>query len=108
MKTPLIVLMHGDLEVSTKALARTIGVKSITPCEPATARRHTGYEVGGTSPFGLLKDLPVYVEASVLELPRAYINGGKRGFLMGLEPGPAIRALHAECVNVAVPKGAPD
>ena len=85
-KTPLMVLMHGDLEVSTKALARTIGVKSITPCEPATARKHTGYEVGGTSPFGLLKDLPVYVEASIMDLPKIFINGGKKGLLVEISP----------------------
>ncbi len=85
-KTPLMVLMHGDLEVSTKALARTIGVKSITPCEPATARRHTGYEVGGTSPFGALKDLPVYVEASIMDLPKIFINGGKKGLLVEISP----------------------
>lgn len=85
-KTPLIVLMHGDIEVSTKALARTIGVKLITPCEPATARRHTGYEVGGTSPFGTLKDLRVYVEASILELPKILINGGKKGLLVEISP----------------------
>jgi len=85
-KTPLIVLMHGELEVSTKALARTIGVKSITPCEPSTARRHTGYEVGGTSPFGTLKDLPVYVEASIMDLPKILINGGKKGLLVEISP----------------------
>ena len=78
--------MHGDLEVSTKALARTIGAKSITPCEPAMARRHTGYEVGGTSPFGLLKDLPVYVEASIMDLPKIFINGGKKGLLVKISP----------------------
>jgi Cys-tRNA(Pro) deacylase len=85
-KTPLMVLMHGDLEVSTKALARTIGVKSTTPCEPAAARRHTGYEVGGTSPFGTLKDLPIYVEASIMDLPKILINGGKKGLLVKISP----------------------
>ena len=81
---PLIVLMHGDKLVSTKNLAREIGVKSVEPCKPEVAQRHSGYLVGGTSPFGLRKPMPVYVEASVLLLPRIFINGGRRGFLVGL------------------------
>jgi Cys-tRNA(Pro) deacylase len=83
---PLIVLMHGDKQVSTKNLAREIGVKSVEPCKPEVAQRHSGYLVGGTSPFGTKKAMPVWVEASVLELPRIYINGGRRGYLVGIAP----------------------
>jgi Cys-tRNA(Pro) deacylase len=83
---PLVVLMHGDRQVSTKNLAREIGCKSVEPCKPEVAQRHSGYLVGGTSPFGFRKAVPVYVEATVLELPRILINGGRRGFLVGLEP----------------------
>lgn len=83
---PLIVLMHGDCQVSTKNLARDIGVKSVEPCKPEVAQRHSGYMVGGTSPFGLKKTMPVYVEATVLELPKLFINGGRRGFLVGIRP----------------------
>jgi len=100
-KKPLIVLMHGDREVSTKELARVLGVKSIHPCAPDAAERHSGYMVGGTSPFGLRKSLPVYAEATVLELPRIYINGGKRGFIIGLEPKELVRVLAPTPVNVA-------
>lgn len=82
----LVVLMHGDREVSTKGLARALGVKSVSPCDPATAQRHTGYIVGGTSPFGTRSNLPVYVERTIFELPKIYINGGKRGFLVEIEP----------------------
>ena len=85
-KAPFIVLMHGDREVSTRELARILGVKTVQPCDPAAANRHTGYMVGGTSPFGTKKALPVYVEASVLELPRIWINGGRRGYLVGIAP----------------------
>jgi Cys-tRNA(Pro) deacylase len=99
---PLIVLMHGDREVSTKHLARQIGVKTVEPCEPATAERHTGYQVGGTSPFGTRKPLPVYVERSILLLPRIYINGGKRGFLVSLAPADLARALSLTEVDVAI------
>jgi Cys-tRNA(Pro) deacylase len=102
-KRPLVVLMHGDREVSTKELARTIGVKSIHPCSPETAQRHSGYMVGGTSPFGLRKPLPVYVEETVLELPKIYINGGKRGFLVGLDPREILRVLDPIAVRVAIP-----
>ena len=83
---PLVVLMHGDREVSTKRLARQIGAKSVSPCTPETAQRHSGYWVGGTSPFGLKKAMPIYVEESILLLPKIWINGGQRGFLVGLAP----------------------
>ena len=103
-KRPLIVLMHGDREVSTKELARIRGVKSIQPCAPETAERHSGYMVGGTSPFGLRKAMPIYVEQTILELPRIYINGGKRGFLVGLDPKELAKVLTSAAVRVAVPK----
>lgn len=98
---PLIVLMHGDRQVSTKALARQIGVKKVSPCKPEVAQRHSGYLVGGTSPFGTRKPLPVYVEASVLLLPRIYINGGKRGYLVGIEPKVLSDLLGARPVECA-------
>ncbi|MBA3239742.1 MAG: Cys-tRNA(Pro) deacylase [Acidobacteria bacterium] len=82
----LVVLMHGDREVSTKQLARTLGVKSVNPCDPQTAQKHTGYMVGGTSPFGTRARLPTYVERTIFLLPKIYINGGKRGFLVEIEP----------------------
>src|SRR5215210_3214590 len=85
-RKPLIVLMHGDREVSTKGLARTLNVKSVQPCRPETAQKHTGYMVGGTSPFGTRAQLPVYVERTIFALPKIYINGGKRGFLVEIEP----------------------
>jgi Cys-tRNA(Pro) deacylase len=88
----LIVLMHGDREVSTKQLARTLGVKTVRPCKPETAQKHTGYVVGGTSPLGTRVKLPVYAERTIFELPRVYVNGGKRGFLVSLDPR-ALRAL---------------
>lgn len=99
---PLVVLMHGDCQVSTKALARTLGVKSITPCDPSVANRHSGYLVGGTSPFGTRKPMPVYVEASILELPRIYINGGKRGYLLGIATADLQRVLKATPVAVRI------
>ncbi len=99
---PLIVLMHGDKQVSTKNLAREIGVKSIEPCKPDVAQRHSGYLVGGTSPFGLRKLMPVYVEASVLDLPRICINGGRRGFLVGIDPAVLVRLLAARPVHCAL------
>jgi Cys-tRNA(Pro) deacylase len=102
-KKAFVVLMHGDREVSTKEMARTLGVKSVRPCAPETAERQSGYLVGGTSPFGLRKPLPVYVEASILELPRIYINGGKRGFIVGLSPRDLVRVLEPTPVNVAIP-----
>jgi len=101
-KNPLIVLMHGDRQVSTKELARIVGVKVITPCSPDSANRHTGYMVGGTSPFGTKKKLPVYLEESILDLPLIYLNGGKRGYLVGLAPPDLVRVLDPVLVNVAV------
>lgn len=101
-KRPLIVLMHGDRSVSTKALARQIGVKSVQPCRPEVAERHTGYRVGGTSPFGTRKALPVYVERSILDLPRLWINGGARGLLVALAPSSLIQILEARPVEVAL------
>jgi Cys-tRNA(Pro) deacylase len=102
-KRPFVVLMHGDREVSTKEMARVIGVKTVRPCAPETAERHSGYQVGGTSPFGLRKPMPVYVEASILELPRIYINGGKRGFLVELEPKELAHVFEPVPVHVAIP-----
>ncbi len=99
---PLIVLMHGDMQVSTKNLAREIGVKGVEPCKPDVAQRHSGYLVGGTSPFGLRKLMPVWVEASVLELPRICINGGRRGFLVGIEPRVLVQLLQARPVHCAL------
>lgn len=100
---PLIVLMHGDRTVSTKNLAREIGVKSVEPCRPDVAQRHSGYLVGGTSPFGVRKALPIWVEATVLELPRIYINGGRRGFLVGLDPAVLVARFNARPVRCALP-----
>ncbi len=102
-RRPFVVLMHGDREVSTKELARTLGTKSVHPCSPATAQRHSGYLVGGTSPFGMRKPLPVYVEESILSLPKIYINGGKRGFLVGLDAQDLARVLDPVPVRVAIP-----
>ena len=101
-KQPLIVLMHGDREVSTKQLARRLGTKSVQPCAPETAQRHTGYVVGGTSPFGTRARLPVYVERTIFELPKIYINGGKRGFLVSIEPRVLRDVLPVEEVEVAI------
>ena len=99
---PLIVLMHGDRTVSTKNLARQIGRKSIEACTPEVAQRHSGYQVGGTSPFGTRKAMPVFVEASVLELPRIYINAGRRGCLMSIDPRVLVEVLRAQPVNCAL------
>jgi Cys-tRNA(Pro) deacylase len=99
---PLIVLMHGDRQVSTKNLARDIGCKSVEPCKPEDAQRHSGYLIGGTSPFGTRKAMPVYVQASVLELTRIYINGGRRGFLVGLQPQVLLDVLGARAVHCAI------
>lgn len=99
---PLIVLMHGDRQVSTKNLARDIGAKSVEPCKPEVAQRHSGYPVGGTSPFGTRKAMPVYVEASVLELPRILINGGQRGYLVGIAPQVLVHLLGAKAVRCAL------
>jgi len=101
-KKPLVVLMHGDREVSTKELARTLGVKTVQPCAPETAERHSGYMVGGTSPFGLRRPMPIYVEESILKLPKIYINGGKRGFLVGLDPKDLAMALKPIPVRVGI------
>jgi Cys-tRNA(Pro) deacylase len=101
-KRPLVVLMHGDREVSTKQLARQIECKTVEPCDPAVAQRHTGYAVGGTSPFGTRKALPVYVERSVLDLDRIYINGGRRGLLVSIVPGELVRVLRAVPVEAAL------
>jgi Cys-tRNA(Pro) deacylase len=96
---PLIVLMHGDKQVSTKNLARQIGAKSVEPCKPDVAQRHSGYMVGGTSPFGTKKSMPVYVEASVLPLARICINGGRRGYLIGIAPAVLTELLDAKPVH---------
>lgn len=102
-KEPLIVLMHGDLQVSTKELARRLGRRRVVPCDAATAEKHTGFQVGGTSPFGTRRALPVYVERTILELPRIFINGGKRGFLVAIDPAELTRVLGAEPVDASQP-----
>lgn len=99
---PLIVLMHGDKTVSTKNLARAIGVKSVEPCKPEVAQRHSGYQVGGTSPFGLRKDVPVYVQETILALPRILINGGRRGYLLEMPPTVLVDKLNAKAVQCAI------
>ncbi|QTW18009.1 Cys-tRNA(Pro) deacylase [Comamonas kerstersii] len=99
---PLIVLMHGDCTVSTKNLARQIGAKSVEPCKPEVANRHSGYLVGGTSPFGTRKQMPVYIEQSILDLPRIAINGGRRGFLVQLDPRVCVELLSAKPVQCAL------
>jgi Cys-tRNA(Pro) deacylase len=99
---PLLVLMHGNRTVSTKNLARQIGVKSVEPCAPEVANRHSGYLVGGTSPFATRKRMPVYIERSILELPTIYINGGRRGYLVGIDPGSCVRLLGALAVDCAL------
>ncbi|MFN7978713.1 MAG: aminoacyl-tRNA deacylase [Vicinamibacterales bacterium] len=101
-KAPLIILMHGDREVSTKNLARQTGRKVVKPCAPDVAERHTGYQVGGTSPFGTRRALPIYIERTILDLGRIYLNGGRRGFLVSLDPKAAATALGATPVDVAV------
>ncbi len=98
-KRPLIVLMHGDRDVSTKNLARQAGTKTVTPCEPEVAQKHTGYLVGGTSPFGTRKPMPVYMERTIADLDRIYINGGRRGFLIALAPADLMRALSPTLVD---------
>ncbi|AQR71130.1 aminoacyl-tRNA deacylase [Janthinobacterium sp. LM6] len=99
---PMIVLMHGDCKVSTKNLARGIGCKSVEPCKPEVAQRHSGYMIGGTSPFGTKKAMPVYVEQSILALERIYINGGRRGFLVSLAPQVLLDLLKAKPVQCAL------
>jgi Cys-tRNA(Pro) deacylase len=101
--TPLIILMHGDREVSTKELARQIGAKSVQPCKPDVANRHSGYLVGGTSPFGTKKAMPIHAEATIFELSRIYLNGGSRGFLVGLDPKDLEQVLKVNRVSVAIP-----
>ena len=102
-RRPLVVLMHGDRKVSTKNLARQAGRKSVEPCKPEVAQRHTGYQVGGTSPFGMKKPLPVFVERSILELPEIYINGGRRGLLVCVRTADLADALRLSPVDVALP-----
>lgn len=99
---PLIVLMHGDLEVSTKALARLLGVKTVSPCDPAIVQKHTGYLVGGVSPFGTRRAMPVYAEKTIFDLPKIYINGGKRGFLVEINPADLRVLLKIEEVAVGI------
>jgi Cys-tRNA(Pro) deacylase len=101
-RRPLIVLMHGDREVSTKGLARQIGAKTVVPSKPEVAERHSGYLVGGTSPFGTRRRMPVYVERSILDLPKIYINGGHRGYLVGIAPADLVRVLSPTLVDVAI------
>lgn len=103
-KQPLLVLMHGDQKVSTKSLARQLGKKSIAPCDPQVAQRHTGYQVGGTSPFGTRKPLPVAMEKTIAELPELFINGGRRGYLVRLVPSELLRVLEPTLVSCALEK----
>ena len=100
-RRPMIVLMHGDREVSTRKLARFLDVKHVTPCDPAVADRHSGYQVGGTSPFGTRKAMPVYMERSIAGLPYLYVNGGRKGYLVGMAPAELVRVLHPIAVDVA-------
>ncbi len=99
---PLVVLMHGDREVSTKELARTAGVKKVGPCTPQAARKHSGYMVGGTSPFGTRKIMPVYMEETILDLPKIYINGGRRGYLVAMDPHDIVKTLNPALVHVGI------
>lgn len=99
---PLVVLMHGDKQVSTKNLARAIGARGVSPCRPEVADRHSGYQVGGTSPFGTRRRMPVYVERTIVDLPRVWINGGRRGFLVSLDPKEIVRVLAPVLVDVAI------
>lgn len=99
---PLLVLMHGNRKVSTKNLARQIGAKSVEPCKPDVANRHSGYFVGGTSPFGTRKEMPVYIEESILALPEIAINGGRRGYLVGIDPQVCVTLLGAKSVQCAL------
>jgi Cys-tRNA(Pro) deacylase len=101
-REPLVVLMHGDKQVSTRALARTLGARSIQPCKPEVADKHSGYQVGGTSPFGTKRAMPVYLERSVLALERIWVNGGRRGLLVSLAPSELVRVLAPTLVDVAV------
>ncbi len=101
-KEPLVVLMHGDREVSTKALARQVGARAVQICRPDVANRHSGYLVGGTSPFGTRRKMPVYLERTILDLERVYVNGGSRGFLVGVAPADLVRVLQPTLVEVAI------
>lgn len=101
---PLVVLMHGDMSVSTKQLARQLDRERIVPCQPAAAEKHSGYKVGGTSPFGMRVELPIYAEGSIFELPRIYINGGKRGFLVSMDPEDLFEVLQPELIEAARPR----
>jgi len=101
-KNPMVVLMHGNLEVSTKSLARFLDVKSVRPCAPDMAHKHSGYIVGGTSPFGTRKIMPVYMEETILSLPKIYINGGKRGYLVGIDPKELVRVIKPALVRVGI------
>jgi len=101
-RRPLIVLMHGDREVSTKNLARHLGVKSVAPCAPDVADRHSGYQVGGTSPFGTRRRMPVYLQRTILDLPYLYVNGGRRGYLVGITPAELVRVLQPTVVDAAI------
>ena len=100
-KRPMIVLMHGDREVSTKNLARAIGVKTVQPCAPEVADRHSGYQVGGTSPFGTRRRMPVYLQRTIVDLPYLYVNGGRRGYLVGMPPSELVRVLAPTLVDIA-------
>lgn len=102
-RNPLVVLMHGDMQVSTKELARFLGVKAIAPCTPETATKHSGYLVGGTSPFGTRHKMPIYMEETIASLPVIYINGGKRGFVVEMSPQEAVRVLQPKMVKVGYP-----
>jgi len=101
-RAPLIVLMHGDREVSTKQLARLAGCKTVTPCPPERADRNSGYQVGGTSPFATRRRMPIYMEESILDLDTIYLNGGKRGFLVGLSPLAVVKLLRPKLIRVAI------
>lgn len=103
-KQPLIALMHGDMNVSARNLGRCIGAKTIEPCDPLVAQRHTGYMVGGTSPFGTRRAMPVFLQRTILDLSRIYINGGKRGFLVGIAPQVLLDVLAPTCVDIAAPR----
>ena len=103
-KRPMVVLMHGDREVSTKSLARALGVKTVSNCSPEVANRHSGYQVGGTSPFGTRRTMPTYMERSIAALPYVYVNGGRRGYLVGLSPADLVRVLKPIEVDVAIVK----
>jgi Cys-tRNA(Pro) deacylase len=104
-REPLIVLMHGDKQVSTKNLARAIGARSVVPCKPDVADKHSGYQVGGTSPFGTKRRMPVYLQRTIADLPRIWINGGRRGFLVSLDPKELARVLQPTLVDVAIDEG---